>query len=295
MRNLRPTVMLGLAATALATMVFAANQQPTGEPFSTEIRKLKEGLYLIPGYDGAVTGGNVAVRVTSDGAIIVDDRLPPSSAQIAGKVRSVTSQPIKYVISTHNHGDHTGGHAEFIKIAEIIAHRNNRANMVRGKQAAPPRLVFSDQAAVFLGGVEVQAIYKGRGHTDGDSVVYFPDLRTVHTGDLVVWGKRTDGSTLTPFVDRSNGGSLVQWITTLDGVLELDFDTAIPGHGPVLTRDQVRTFRQKLVTLRQRMTDVVKSGAKKEDLATRLKTDDLGWPFPPERLNELWDEFGSGR
>jgi cyclase len=294
-RHARLIVMLALVATALAAIPFAARQQPTGDPFSTEIRKVKDGLYVIPGYDGAVTGGNVAVRVTNEGTIIVDDRLPPSSAEIAGKIKSVTQQPIKYVLSTHGHGDHTGGHPEFIKVAEIIAHRNNRANMIRSKLAAPPRVVFSDQAAVFLGGIEVQAIYMGRGHTNGDAVIYFPDLRTVHTGDLVVWGKRTDGSVLTPFVDRASGGSLVEWITTLDGVLKLDFDTAIPGHGPVLTKENVRTFRQHLVTLRQRMTEVVKSGAKKEDLGTKLKTDDLGWPFPPERLNELWDEFGGAR
>jgi cyclase len=295
MRPARLIVVLTVAGTGLATMLVAAGQQPTGDPFSTEIRKVKDGLYVIPGYDGAVTGGNVAVRVTGEGTIIVDDRLPPSSAEIAGKVRSVTPQPIKYVLSTHGHGDHTGGHPEFIKVAEIVAHRNNRANMVRSKLAAPPRLVFSDQAAVFLGGIEAQAIHMGRGHTNGDAVIYFPDLRTVHTGDLVVWGKRTDGSTLTPFVDRASGGSLVEWITTLDGVLKLDFDTAIPGHGPVLTKENVRTFRQNLVTLRQRMTDVVKAGAKKEELGTKLKTDDLGWPFPPERLNELWDEFGTSQ
>ena len=293
MRHSRLIVMLTVAGTGLAAILVAAAQQPTGDPFSTEIRKVKDGLYVIPGYDGAVTGGNVAVRVTSEGAVIVDDRLPPSSAEIAGKVRSVTAQPIKYVLSTHGHGDHTGGHPEFIKVAEIIAHRNNRANMIRSKLAAPPRVVFSDQAAVFLGGIEVQAIHLGRGHTNGDAVIYFPDLRTVHTGDLVVWGKRTDGSILTPFVDRSSGGSLAEWITTLDGVLKLDFDTAIPGHGPVLTKENIRTFRQNLVTLRQRMADVVKAGAKKEELGTKLKTDDLGWPFPAERLNELWDEFGS--
>ena len=295
MRHLRLLVALSLAAAALSTIPFAAGQQPTGDPFSTEIRKVKDGLYVIPGYDGAVTGGNVAVRVTSEGTIIVDDRLPPSSAEIAGKVRSVTSQPIKYVLSTHGHGDHTGGHPEFITVAEIVAHRNNRANMLRSKLAAPPRLVFTDQAAVFLGNVEAQAIHLGRGHTNGDAVIYFPDLRTIHTGDLVVWGKRTDGSVLTPFVDRASGGSLVAWITTLDGVLKLDFDTAIPGHGPVLTKDNIRTFHRNLVTLRQRMTDVVKAGAKKEELGAKLKTDDLGWPFPPERLNELWDEFGAGR
>src|SRR5262245_4595338 len=118
MRHARLIVMLALSATALATIPFAASQQPTGDPFSTAIMKLKDGLYVIPGYDGAVTGGNVAVRVTTEGVIIVDDKFPPASTEIAPKVRSVTTQPIKYVLSTHNHGDHTGGHPEFIKSAE---------------------------------------------------------------------------------------------------------------------------------------------------------------------------------
>jgi cyclase len=294
MRRARPVVGLCLAVTALAVPL-AVGQQPQGEPFSTAIRTVKEGLYVIPGYDGAVTGGNVAVRVTSEGVIIVDDRFPPQSGEIVGKVRTVTSQPIRYVLSTHHHGDHSGGHPEFIKFAEIVAHRNARENMVKRKQMAPPRLVFTDQAAVFLGGVEVQALHFGRGHTNGDAVIYFPDLRTVHTGDLFVWGKRTDGSVLTPFVDRANGGSLVEWIATLEKVLQLDFDTAIPGHGPVLRKDDVRLFRQGLVTIRQRMTDLVRAGAKKDELAVKLKTDDLGWPFPQARLDELWDEFGAGR
>jgi cyclase len=292
-RAARPIVALCLVATAVTA--WAVGQQPEGEPFSTAIRKVKDGLYVIPGYDGAVTGGNVAVRVTSDGAIIVDDRLPPQSGEIAGKVKSVTSQRIKYVLGTHHHGDHSGGNPEFIDVAEIIAHRNARANMVKGKQPAPPRIVFTDQTAVFLGGVEVQALHLGRGHTNGDAVIYFPDLRTVHTGDLVVWGKRTDGSLLTPFVDRANGGSLVEWITTLEKVLQLDFDTAIPGHGPVLTKDDVRSFRDRLITVRQRMTDLARSGVRKDELAAKLRTGDLNWPFPQPRLDELFDEFVTKR
>jgi glyoxylase-like metal-dependent hydrolase (beta-lactamase superfamily II) len=294
MRKTRLILACGIAVVAVAAPL-AIRQQPQGDPFSTEIRRVKDGLFVIPGYDGAVTGGNVAVRVTSEGVIIVDDRLPPSSAQIAAKVRSVTPQPIKYVLSSHNHGDHTGGHPEFIKVAEIIAHRNNRANMVRGQQPVLPRVVFSDQASVFLGGIEVQALYLGRGHTNGDAVTYFPDLRTVHTGDLVVWGKRTDGSQLTPFVDRRNGGSLNDWVATLERLLQIDFDTAIPGHGPVLTKDQVRAYHRNVITLRQRLTELVKSGGTRKDFDTRLKTDDLNWPFPAERLDELWDEFGATR
>jgi glyoxylase-like metal-dependent hydrolase (beta-lactamase superfamily II) len=291
MRAVRIWLAAGLTVAALAAPL-AMRQQPSGDPFSTEIRKVKEGLWVIPGYDGAVTGGNVAVRVTNEGVIIVDDRLPPSSKEIAGKVRSVTMQPIKYVMSSHNHGDHTGGHVEFINTAEIIAHRNNRANMVRGKQAALPRVVFADQASVFLGGAEVQAIHFGRGHTNGDAVTYFPDLRTVHTGDLVVWGKRTDGTILTPYVDRRNGGSLSDWVGTIEGLLRLDFDTAIPGHGPVLTKNDVESFHKRLVTLRERMTAIGKSGIQRSELPSKLNTTDLGWPFPPERLDELWDEFG---
>ena len=295
MRHARVIVAIVLSAAAIAAGSMATGQQPKGDPFSTAITKLKEGLYVIPGYDGAVTGGNVAVRVTSEGVVIVDDRFPPSSADITPKVRSVTSQPIKYVLSTHHHGDHTGGHPELIKTAEIIAHRNARRNMVTGKQAAPPRIVFGDQAAVFLGGVEVETQYLGRGHTNGDAVVYFRDLRTVHTGDLVVWGKRTDGSLLTPFMDYENGGSLTEWIGTLDKVLQLDFDSAIPGHGPVLSKDEVRAFRQKLVTLRQRAEQLVKSGVRKTDFTLKLKTDDLNWPFPKERIEPLYDELAATR
>ena len=267
-------------------------QQRTGEPFTTAISKLKDGLYVIPGYDGAATGGNVAVRVTSEGAIIVDDKLPTLYTDIVSKVKSVTPQPIKYVLSTHQHGDHTGANAEFLKSAEILMHRNARANMITENLPGPGRIVYTDQQSVFLGGVEVQMRYMGRGHTNGDSVIYFPDLRTVHTGDLVVWGKRSQGTTLTPNMDYAAGnGSGKEWVATLDKLLALDFDAAIPGHGPVLTKAEVRTFRDKMQTLNERMTTFIRGGGKKPDIASRVKVDDLGWPFPDGGLNGLYDEL----
>ena len=294
MINTRAAVAAALLAIAGWT-AFLLGQQPSGDPFSTAIRQVKPGLYVIPGYDGQVTGGNTAVRVTSEGVVIVDDRFPPASNEIVPKVKSVTPQPIKYVLSTHSHNDHTGGHPQFIATAEIIAHANNRANMVRNKQAAPPRIVFNDRAEVFLGGAEIQMFYFGRGHTNGDAVIYFPDLKTVHTGDLVLWGKRTDNSILTPFSDSDNGGSLIEWIPTLDKLLAIDFDTAIPGHGPVLTKNDVQAFREKMATLQQRIGDLVRSGVAKKDLGARLKTDDLGWPFPQARLDMMYEEFASAR
>jgi cyclase len=288
--HLRPMLAVALIATAAAVAV-AGGQQPSGEPFSTAIRVVKPGLWVIPGYDGQVTGGNTAVRGTPTGVLIVDTRFGEASKEIVPKVKSVTPQPIKYVLSTHSHNDHTGGNPLFAGTAELVAHRNVRENMIRGKQPSPPNVVFNDEASVFLGNVEVQLKYVGRGHTNGDAVIYFPDLKVVHTGDLVVWGKRTDGSILTPFADTDNGGSLFDWPATLDRVLQIDFDTAIPGHGPLLTKNDVRAFREKVATLRQRLTELVQARVAKTDVAARLKTDDLNWPIPQDRLNMMYDEM----
>ena len=281
-----------LAAAAVVLAADAGRQQRQGEPFTTAITKVKEGLFVIPGYDGAATGGNVAVRVTSEGAIIVDDKLPTLYKDIVDKVKSVTPLPIKYVLNTHQHGDHTGSNAEFLKTAEILMHRNARSNMIKQNLPGPGRIVYSDQQSVFIGDVEVQMRYMGRGHTDGDAVIYFPDLRIVHTGDLVVWGKRSQGTTLTPNMDYAAGnGSGKEWVGTLDKILALDFDAAIPGHGPVLTKDQVRVFRNKMQTLNDRMTAFIKGGGRKPDIAAKVKLEDLDWPFPPEGLNGLYDEL----
>lgn len=294
-KHQRPAMGVALLVVAALSLVMAdvsSRQQPTGEPFTTAIRKLGEGLYLIPGYDGAATGGNVAVRLTSEGVIIVDDKLPTHYQDIVDKVKSVTPLPIKYVLSTHQHGDHTGSNVQFLKSAEILMHRNARANMITEKLPGPGRIVYSAEQSVFLGGVEVRMLYMGRGHTNGDSVIYFPDLRTVHTGDLVVWGNRSQGTVLTPNMDYAAGhGSGKEWPATLDNLLKLDFDAAIPGHGPVLTKAEVRQFRDKMLTLNQRMAALIKSGGRRQDIAGRIRLDDLGWPFPPDALNGLYDEL----
>src|SRR5262245_42938365 len=293
--HFRNTGRVGAVLATLVALVVAAlagARQPKGTPFSNEIMKLKDGLYVIPGYDGAATGGNVAVRVTSEGVIIVDSKLVSLYSDIVNKVKTVSPQPIKYLLNTHQHFDHTGSNAQFSTTTEILMHRNARANMIAGKLAGPGRIVFNDQQSVFLGGVEVQMRYMGRGHTNGDSVIYFPDLRTVHTGDLVVWGQRSQGTVLTPNIDYTSGhGSGKEWVATLDNMLKLDFDAAIPGHGPVLTKDEVRVFRDKMRTLNERMSALIKAGGKKSDIAAKLKLDDLNWPFPPDALNGLYEEL----
>ena len=136
------------------------------------IEPVGDGLYAIFG-----SGGNVGVRVTAEGVILIDDKYPENFAEIQELVQQVSDQPVRYVLNTHHHGDHSGGNVGYIQIAEIIAHQNARDNMIRGNQDAPPRVVFSDQTAVYLGGVEVRAFYMGRGHTDGDAVIYEDEVR----------------------------------------------------------------------------------------------------------------------
>ena len=276
-------------------LTLAAGQQvPTLTPEQQErlkIREVMDGLYVLPGFDGGQSGGNVAVRVTDDGVIIVDDKFPYSFDFITEQVASVTDQPIKYVLNTHHHNDHSGSNADFMPTAEVIAHKNARANIVRNNQPGAPRVIFADETAVFLGGAEVQMHHFGRGHTNGDAVAYFPDLRTVHTGDLFIFGQRLDGSTLSPFWDFGNGGSVLEWPATLTGLLALDFDTVIPGHGPILTKADVRTFRGKLETVIDRVSREIAAGATRDDIASRVDTTDLDWPLAPVRIRNVFDEL----
>jgi len=291
MQPFRTVSLFALAAVALLATTTAAAQQPEGEPYSRAIKKIKEGVYVVPGYDGATTGGNVGVRITSDGIIIVDSNKVENIGAVLQQIRSVSNLPIKYEIGTHSHADHSGGNGEIAKTgAVIVAHRAMRDAMVKGNQPGPPTVVYDHELSLFLGGTEVRAYYFGPGHTDGDTVVYFPDAKVVQVGDLVLWGKRIDGSTMVPAINYPTGATLTKLLAAVDGILSLDFDTAIPGHGPLVTRAQVQSYRQNLVTLRQRLKQAVASGVKKEDLATKFKLDDLGWPFSPAQLTAMYDE-----
>ena len=285
-----------LAAVGMCVMVAMAalQQRPTFTPEQEarlSIREVVDGLYLIPGFDGGQSGGNVAVRVTDEGVLVVDNKFPYSFDFITEQIANVTSQPIRYVLNTHHHDDHSGSNADFMDSADVIAHKNARINIIRNEQPGAPRLVFTDETAVFLGDAEVQMHHFGRGHTNGDAVAYFPDLRVVHTGDLFIYGQRLDGSTLSPFWDFGNGGSVLEWPATLSGILTLDFDMVIPGHGSIMTRADVRTFRTKLETVINRVREEIANGATRADIASRVDTSDLEWPLAPIRIQNVFDEL----
>jgi glyoxylase-like metal-dependent hydrolase (beta-lactamase superfamily II) len=298
--TLNRTALAGLFVGAIALQsAWVVYTQTAKPPGPLRIEKVKGDLYMISG-----EGGNVAVYVTSEGVVLVDDMFDRNHADILAQMKSVTDKPLKYVINTHQHDDHAGGDMKMLPIAEVIAHKNARANLVHirqpyyedtpGTPIGLPRLTFSDEASVFLGGKEIRAKYFGRGHTSGDAIVYFPDLKAVHTGDLFL-GRRParDGAPaqsrpagVNIYVDYAQGGSFFDWTKTLDGALTLDFDTVIPGHGPVSTRADVAAFRADIDTMRTRLAGMVRQGKTKDDMVNTLEAD-YGWrakgcpPTPP--------------
>jgi len=283
MRSPRAVLTLAIVAALSVAAVMSARQAKPAAPM--QIEKVKDNLYVIRGPfnrcapngcsgaygdDGLLhEAGDVAVRITSEGLILVDDKYQENVADVVEKVKSVSALPVKYLLNTHHHTDHAGGDATFINTTEIIAHRNVRENFLRNKQPGAPRVTFTDQASVFLGGAEVRAYYFGRGHTNGDAVIYFPDLRVIHTGDLITEGM--------PVMDYNNGASAVEWVAVLDKILQLDFDIVIPGHGKLLDKARIRSDRQKLVTMNQRMAALARKGVPLDHVFDELKLADLGW------------------
>jgi len=256
------------AVVVLAVGAWVAYTQQPDVPLA--IQKIKDDLYVIAVSKG-VGGGNVAVYVTGDGVILVDDMFDRNYGEILAKVKSVTDQPVRYVLNTHQHDDHAGGNARMMASAEVIAHRNVRANMIRLNQPGAPRVTFTDEMAVFLGGKEVRARHYFRGHTGGDAIIYFPALKVIHTGDLFLTYPPM------PFIDYANGGSALEWNRNLDEVLKTDFDVAIPGHGPLSDRAGLLKFRDNFETMRNRVASIVRAGQGK-DQVTKALVGEFGWP-----------------
>jgi glyoxylase-like metal-dependent hydrolase (beta-lactamase superfamily II) len=236
------------------------------------IQQVKPGLYVVAG-----AGANSLVRVTSDGVILMDAKLPGDQNYngLIEQIKTVTDKPVRFVIVTHHHADHTGNTAKFLEAgAQVIGHENLKKNLATYQSdplPASPSMTYDKDYAVRLGGVEVQVHHYARSHTSGDSIVYYPDLKVVALSDAVTTG------TTGPLIDYAGGGSALEWKQVLDAVLRLDFDAAIPGNGPVLTRADVQAFKMKFDTVIDRATELIRKGVPKDQLLSQIKTDDIGW------------------
>ena len=271
-------------------VVLSQTAKPPG-PLKTE--RVKGDLHMISG-----EGGNIALYATAEGAILVDNMFDRNHADIMAQLRTVTDKPLRYVLNTHQHDDHAGGNFMMLPLAEVIAHRNVYVNLkdlkrpyyedTPGTPIGLPRVTFTDRLDLHLDGMDVAVHYFGRGHTNGDAVIHFPALRTIHTGDLFLSFRRPAGRPpgVPVYVDYVQGGSFLEWSRTLERTLALDFDTIIPGHGPMATKADLVAFNADLVTMRTRLAGLIKSGASRAEVVRVLEAD-YGWrstgcpPSPP--------------
>lgn len=272
-RTLLTRCSLGILFLLVSWIAYTQNAPP-----ALTIEKVKDNLHVVMG-----DGGNVAVYVTGEGVILVDDKFERDFDSIIERVESVTEEPVEYVFTTHHHADHSGGNVKFLPLAQIISTANARKNIIERKQPnapeniTPAQIVFTNETSVFLGGKEVRALHFGRGHTNGDAIIYFPELRTIHTGDLMA------GST--PLIDYPGGGSLVEWTKTLDAALQLDFDTVIPGHGAVTDKAGLQAYRDNVEKLRTRAAGLIREGKSQEEVG-KVMIAEFGWA--PTGLQMQW-------
>ncbi|MEP7352656.1 MAG: MBL fold metallo-hydrolase [Acidobacteriota bacterium] len=253
---------------------------------------LRVGFYEVTGL-----GGNTSVRVTSDGLIVADTKNlgEANYAALMNVIRTVSPLPVKYVIVTHVHQDHSGNTGSFIAAgAKVIANEGEKKElatytMPAAGRVAEPNVTYpvGKNYKFKLGDTRVEVHNFGPAHTGGDSIVYFPDDKIVHSGDVVVG--------VAPNCDYPDGGSVANWPKVLDKILKLDFQLLIPGHGDPMTKDQVREYKKKWETFIARAVARVKMGTPKDKLLAAIKVDDIGWNTtsyaPAARLDPFYAEM----
>jgi glyoxylase-like metal-dependent hydrolase (beta-lactamase superfamily II) len=254
-------------ALLLLLAAFAAYTQNPAPPRPFAAQKIRDDLYMITG-----GGGNVAAYITDEGVVLVDDMYNRDYAGVMAQVKMLTGQPVRYVLNTHHHDDHAGANASMPAAVQLISHRNARGQMVRLKQPGQPNLTYADELQLSLGGKEVRAYHFGRGHTNGDAIIHFPQARVIHTGDIFL-----NRSPALPYMDYAAGGSALEWTRVLDETAKLDFDTIIPGHGPAGDRASLARWRAEFEAMRDRVGSLVRRGESKEAVS-RVLIDEFKWP-----------------
>lgn len=265
-----------LAAGLIAASAMQAQAQRDFSKVEIKPEAVADNLYLLTG-----AGGNMALFIGDDGAFMVDDQFAPLSDKILTAVSELTDQPLRFVINTHWHGDHTGGNENMGKAgALIVAHENVRKRMSteqftklwdRTTPASPaaalPVITFTDATTFHWNGDEVRVQHVGPAHTDGDSIIVFKNANVIHMGDTFFNGSY-------PYVDLSAGGSVNGVIENARRVLELaDEQTKIiPGHGPLTDKKGLQQYHDLLVRLRAKIKTLVDAGNTREQVIAAKPT-----------------------
>jgi glyoxylase-like metal-dependent hydrolase (beta-lactamase superfamily II) len=263
-------------AFAVALTLFSSLSTAQDQDFrkvEMKVTKVAGSVYMLQG-----AGGNIGASVGEDGIVVVDDQYAPLADKIRAALKTITDKPVRFVINTHYHQDHTGSNAYFQKEAPIIAHDNVRKRLQEDGTAgnnggvripvkaqpkeALPILTFDHDVTIHLNGEDIRALHFPSGHTDGDSVIFFTKSNVVHLGDdFVTYGF--------PFVDLRGGGSVGGMIAALEQIAAaLPPDVkVIPGHGPVSSLDDVRGY----ITMLKETRAVVEKGIQAGNSLDQLK------------------------
>jgi glyoxylase-like metal-dependent hydrolase (beta-lactamase superfamily II) len=264
--------------TATAFVASAAFAQDFSK-IEVQTTKLTDNVYMLTG-----AGGNLGVSVGEDSVFIVDDQYAPMTDKISAAIAKITPKPVRFILNTHWHGDHTGGNENFGKTgALIVAHENVRKRMsveqfieafnMRTSASPPvamPVVTFAESVTFHLNGDEIRAIHMPNAHTDGDAVVHFVRNDVMHMGDIYFNG-------MYPFIDDATGGSVEGVIAACDKVYAIigDKTKVIPGHGPLSNKAELKAYRDMLVTVSGRVKDMIRQGKKLEEITAANVTADL--------------------
>ncbi len=248
------------------------------------VQLVKTGLYVINGQ-----GSNSVLRLSANGLILVDGKLPGNYDALRARAKKISDQPFRALILTGCEESSTGTNAKFVENgSHIIVQENAKQNLaacnLSGDKLTPAVVTYGSEYQIHLGGIEAQLLHFGNAYSNSDTVVYFPNLKVVAIGDLF---------SAKPAPDLAAGGSLVGWGAVLAQVLKLDFDVAIPSTGPTITRAELEAFKTKIDTLVSRATGLVKQGVPEDQLMAELKTGDLGWQlsFTGDQLDRFYAEL----
>jgi cyclase len=251
-------------------LVASAQEKQDFSKVQIKATKVAGQVYMIEDVTPEFSGGNIGVSVGPDGIVLVDDKFAPLAPKIEAALKSISDKPVRFILNTHYHGDHTGGNEAFSHKSTVIAHENTRKRMAtgRGKDAPPappaalPVITFQDKLSVHLNGEDIRAIHFPNGHTDTDIVIFFTKSNVVHLGDDFFNG-------MFPFIDSEGGGSVKGLITNLTKLLEEIPASAkiIPGHGKLATTKELRTFLAML----KDTSGIIEAGIKAKKTAEQLK------------------------
>jgi cyclase len=265
------TIRNAIAAAAVSMLLFSWNvahaQGGFGPPELTTV-KVRDNIYMIR----SGMSGNVTVLIADDGLLLIDDKFAMDHDGIMEHLKRITDKPVRYVINTHLHQDHTGGNARMQALgADVIASLNARLIMAETQNEGLPNITIDDYARIYHGDMPVDLYYFGRGHTDGDVVIHLPTERIVVMGDLF--------ATWEPYVHLIHyaaGGSARDWSRTLERALQLDFDTVIPGHSGLTDRAHLEGYLAETARLQDMVRAMNRQRRSRDEIRAMLMME-FGW------------------